>query len=187
MSTASTAQAGPLSCWVSFLVVVRLLSFIWLFCDPMDYNPPGSSIHQIPRHKYWSGLPFPSPADLPDPGIKPMSPALQADSLPLSHLGSPNHDICMVVSLEIEKRKSWLILEDAALGNAEQSASPGVHSSPGLHLPSWPSWPWPPLPVLANPAFFVIWQQGYSQHLQLVHKIVRYLLYMDSIFKTSVS
>ena len=34
------------------------------------------------RQEYWSGLPFPSPGDLPDPGIKPRSPALQADSLP---------------------------------------------------------------------------------------------------------
>ena len=33
------------------------------------------------RQKYWSGLPFPSPGDLPDPGIEPRSPALQADSL----------------------------------------------------------------------------------------------------------
>ena len=40
------------------------------------------------RHGYWSGLPFPPPGDFPDPGIKPTSPAspaLQADSLPLSH------------------------------------------------------------------------------------------------------
>ena len=34
------------------------------------------------RQEYWSGLPFPSPGDLPDPGIEPMSPALQADALP---------------------------------------------------------------------------------------------------------
>ena len=34
------------------------------------------------RQEYWSGLPFPFPGDLPDPGIKPRSPALQADSLP---------------------------------------------------------------------------------------------------------
>ena len=32
------------------------------------------------RQEYWSGMPFPLPGDLPDPGIKPMSPALQADS-----------------------------------------------------------------------------------------------------------
>ena len=44
------------------------------------------------RQEYWSGLPFPPPEDLPNPGIKPMSsaaPAFQADSLPLSHWGSP--------------------------------------------------------------------------------------------------
>ena len=46
-------------------------------CDPMD-----SSLHQAPpsmgfsRQEYWSGLPFPSPGNLPDPGIEPRSPAL---------------------------------------------------------------------------------------------------------------
>ena len=38
----------------------------------------------FPRQEYWSGLPFPSPGDLPDPGIEPASPALKVDSLPLS-------------------------------------------------------------------------------------------------------
>ena len=44
------------------------------------------------RQGYWSGLPCPPPGDLPDPGIEPVSPvapASQADSLPLSHQGSP--------------------------------------------------------------------------------------------------
>ena len=41
------------------------------------------------RQEYWSGLPFPPSGDLPDAGIKPTSPALQVDSLPLSHQGSP--------------------------------------------------------------------------------------------------
>ena len=41
------------------------------------------------RQEYWSGLPFPSPGDLPDPGIKPRSPALQADSLPTELWGKP--------------------------------------------------------------------------------------------------
>ena len=45
----------------------------------------------FPREEYWSGLPFPSPGDLPNPGIKPKSPVLQADSLPLSHLGSASN------------------------------------------------------------------------------------------------
>ena len=51
-------------------------------CDPMDYSLPGSSVHGILRQEYWSGLPFPSPGDLPNPGIEPGSPVLQADSLP---------------------------------------------------------------------------------------------------------
>ena len=41
----------------------------------------------LPRQEYWSGLSFPSPGDLPNPGIKPWCPALQAGSLPLSHRG----------------------------------------------------------------------------------------------------
>ena len=45
--------------------------------------------------KYWSGEPIPSPADLPDPGIKLGSPALQVDSHPLSYQGSPiSSDLC---------------------------------------------------------------------------------------------
>ena len=41
------------------------------------------------RQEYWSGLPFPSPGDLPDPGIEPRSLALQADSLPTELQGKP--------------------------------------------------------------------------------------------------
>ena len=56
---------------------------------------PWTVAHQAPvsvgfsRQEYWSGLPCPPPGDLPDPGIIPASPALQAEFLPLSHLGSP--------------------------------------------------------------------------------------------------
>ena len=41
------------------------------------------------RQEYWRRLPFPSPGDLPDPGIEPRSPALQADSLPTELPGKP--------------------------------------------------------------------------------------------------
>ena len=47
---------------------------------------------EFPRQEYWSGLPFPSPGDLPDPRIEPMSPALQPDAL-LSELGGKPHEI----------------------------------------------------------------------------------------------
>ena len=43
----------------------------------------------FPRQEYWSELPFSSAEDLSHPRIEPMSPALQVDSLPLSHLGRP--------------------------------------------------------------------------------------------------
>ena len=48
------------------------------------------------RQEYWSGLPFPSPGDLPSPGIKPGSPALQADSLP-----TELHKVCLSYMREI--------------------------------------------------------------------------------------
>ena len=61
-----------------------------LFCDPLDCSPPQSPLSMgFPRQEYWSGLPFPSQGDLPDPGIEPESPALHVDPLPLSHQGSP--------------------------------------------------------------------------------------------------
>ena len=42
---------------------------------------------EFPKQEYWSGLPFPTPGDHPDPAIEPMSSALQLDSLPLSRRG----------------------------------------------------------------------------------------------------
>ena len=47
----------------------------------MDCSPPGSSVHGILQARILSGLPFPSPGDLPNPRIEPRSPALQADVL----------------------------------------------------------------------------------------------------------
>ena len=51
-------------------------------CNPMDYRPM-----EFSRPEYWSGWPFPSPGDLPNPGIKSRSPALQANSLPAKPQG----------------------------------------------------------------------------------------------------
>ena len=59
---------------------MKLLSRVRLFATPWTVA------RQVPlsmgfRQEYWSGLPFPSPGDIPNPGIKPRSPALQADAL----------------------------------------------------------------------------------------------------------
>ena len=61
-------------------VCAKSLQLCPTFCEPMDYNPPGSSLSvAFSRQEYWSGLPCPSPGDLLNPGIKPvflLSPAL---------------------------------------------------------------------------------------------------------------
>ena len=54
-------------------------------CDPVDCSPSGSSVHGILQARILSGLPFPPPGDLSDPGMHPLLPVslvLQADSLP---------------------------------------------------------------------------------------------------------
>ena len=58
-------------------------------CNPVDCSLPGFSIHRILRQEYWSGLPFPSPGDLPDPGIETRSPALDEDTLTSEPPGKP--------------------------------------------------------------------------------------------------
>ena len=65
-----------------------MVSRDWLFAIPWTTAHQAPLSMGFPRKEYWSGLPFVSPGDLPDPGIEPVSPALQADSLPLSQLGS---------------------------------------------------------------------------------------------------
>ena len=70
-------------------VKVKSLSPVRLFATPW------TGAHQAPpsmgfsRQEYWSGLPFPSSGDLPNPGIKPRSPALQADALTSEPPGKP--------------------------------------------------------------------------------------------------
>ena len=58
-------------------------------CNPMNSSPPGSSGHGISQPRIMGWLLFPSPGDLPDPGIKLISLYWQVDSLPLSNLESP--------------------------------------------------------------------------------------------------
>ena len=55
------------------IVVLVAKSYLTL-CDCMNCSPPGSFVCGVFQAIHWSGLPFPSPGDLPDPGIKPVSP-----------------------------------------------------------------------------------------------------------------
>ena len=85
---------GGVSEWVKSLSHVRLFATSWTVacqtCHSMGFS----------RQEYWSGLPFPSPGDLPDPGIKPRSPTLQADSLPSELPGKPGNGWRNVVKVE---------------------------------------------------------------------------------------
>ena len=81
---------------------VCVLSHFRLFVTPWTVSMGFS------WQKYWSGLPFPPPGDLLDPGIKPespVSPALQADSLPTEPLGRPETNIMLSVNYISIKKK----------------------------------------------------------------------------------
>ena len=68
---------------VKSLSRVQLFATLWT----VAYQAPPSM--GFSRQEYWSGLPFPSPGDLPDPGIEPGSPAFQADALTSEPPGKP--------------------------------------------------------------------------------------------------
>ena len=86
---------------------VKSLSRVQLFETPwtVAYQAPLSM--EFSRQEYWSGLPFPSPGDLPNPGIEPRSPTLQADTLPSEPPG--NTSIC-VHQIECIFRRYYSIL-----------------------------------------------------------------------------
>ena len=89
MSLISPALAGRFSTtsatWEALenrtCVCVKSLSRVRLFATMWTVARQAPPSMGFSRQKYWSGLPFPSPGDLPDPGIEPRSPALQADAL----------------------------------------------------------------------------------------------------------
>ena len=79
---------------------MRLLSHVRLVVTPWTVVYQASPSTGFSRQEYWSGLPFPSPGDLPDPGIEPGSPALEADALTSEPPGKPQEfDIWLSVYL----------------------------------------------------------------------------------------
>ena len=68
---------------------MKLLSRVRLFATPWTVARQAPLSMGFSRQEYWSGLPFPSPGDLPNPGIEPGSPALQADALSSEPPGKP--------------------------------------------------------------------------------------------------
>ena len=73
-------------CWESKALIAQLCLTL---CNSMHYSLPGSSVDRFLQVRILSGWPLPSPGDLPDPGIEPRSPSLQADSLLSESPGKP--------------------------------------------------------------------------------------------------
>ena len=67
-----------------------MLSHVQLFATPWTVAHQAPLSMEFSRQEYWGGLPFPSPGDLPNPGIEPGSPTLRADALPSEPPGMYN-------------------------------------------------------------------------------------------------
>ena len=109
-------------------------------CDPMDYCLSGSSVHEFCRQEYQSGLPCPSPGDLPDPGIETRSPALQVDSLLFGQSGKPNIETVdnVIVSQKFTIWSLLIYINFYKTSCMKRVASPGsMHDTGCLGLVHW--------------------------------------------------
>ena len=100
-------------------VKVNSLSHVQLFVTPWTIAHQTPQSMEFSRQEYWSGLPFPSPGDLPSPGFEPGSPALQVDALPSEPSGTP---------------PSWGHSEKMAVCEAGRMTSPDTRSASTLIL-----------------------------------------------------
>ena len=84
---------------------MKSLSHVWLFATPWIVAHEAPPFMEFSKQEYWSGLPFPSPEDLLDPGIEPRSPTLQADVL----LSEPPGKLVNKTYLENNWERKWAI------------------------------------------------------------------------------
>ena len=112
---------------------MKSLSFVWFFATRrmVAYQAPPSI--GFSRQEYWRGLPFPSPADLPNAGIEPVSPALQTDTLLSEPPGKPNQ-FSSVQSLS----RVWCLWSH----ESQHARPPCLSPTPGVHPDSRPSSQW---------------------------------------------
>ena len=121
----------PGSCVCVYMCVcVCVLCRVRRFATPWIIDCQAPLSMGFPRQEYWSGLPFSSPRDLPNPGIKPTSPVWQADSLPRSHLGSLAFRTWQLLVILIEAL--WI-----SLGWRGCMSTIWAHISPSPSVQSW--------------------------------------------------
>ena len=89
---------------------VKLLSRVRLFATPWTVAHQASLSMGFSRQEYWSGVPFPSPGDLPNPGIEPRSPALQADALTSEPPGKPVKCSVSLISGKMQIQSKQILL-----------------------------------------------------------------------------
>ena len=89
--------------WVSCTLKALVAQLCPTLCNPMDYSPLCSSVHGILQQEYWSGLPFPAPGDLPDPGIE--SGEVSCITGPLYHL---SHQGSLYLELGLIQNKPFI-------------------------------------------------------------------------------
>ena len=149
----------------------------------MDCSPSGFSLSMgFSRQKCWSGLPFPSPEDLPDPGTKPASTALQTDSLPSEPPGKPNFiwEYCCLVAQSCP-----------TLCNPRSCGTPGF---PVLHyLPEFAQtyvhWvedaiqPSHPLSLPSPPVLNLSKHQGLFRWISSLHQVIKVLEHQHQCFQ----
>ena len=93
---------------------------VWSCCCVRLFATVWTIAHQAPlsmgfsRQEYWSGLPFASPGDIPNPGIEPRSPALQADALSSEPPGKPCRQYCLQIEKAREFQKNIFCFTDYA-------------------------------------------------------------------------
>ena len=105
-----------------------LLQLCPTLCNPIDSSPPGSSVHEIFQARILEWVPCPLPGDLPHPGIEPLSPASQADSLLLSHQWTPKFI------------KQYKIISTYKAGDPSSKPGLGRSSEEGTGYPLQYSW-----------------------------------------------
>ena len=116
-------------------------------CDCMDCGPPGSSSMGFPRQEYCSGLPFPSPRGLPDPGIKHASLKLQEDSFTTEPVGKPSVRLGKWQKFVTTEWLTWDVNPSQLIQEPIQRLSPIAAKS--LHFPA------PFLQLLLNSSSFL--------------------------------
>ena len=128
------------------VAVVQELSHAQLFVSPRTEAHSAPLSMGFPRQKYWSGLPFPSPGDLPDPAIEPLSPALAGGFFTTEPRGKLFLEVCCVLSRFSRVRgfaTPWTVARQAPLSTGFSSQEHewiALPSSKGSSQPRFGTW-----------------------------------------------